>query len=188
VAGELADSQLAVRWLRSMSARVGLDPERVCAWGDSAGGQLAAFLGVQRTSVGDTSAALYADQAPYVQCVVAHSAPYDLKTITASFQNIVAPYLFGAAANVMEPPSYGAASPALRVTSESAPMLLVHGRNDRVVPFSQAEEMADTLRSKGVAVTLLPYDGGHVGAGMTHEENSRIFRQEVDYLKARLQP
>src|SRR5689334_18158846 len=43
---QLVDAQLAVRYLRSQSGALGLDAGRLCAWGESAGGHLAAFLGV----------------------------------------------------------------------------------------------------------------------------------------------
>ncbi|HST87699.1 MAG TPA: alpha/beta hydrolase, partial [Ktedonobacterales bacterium] len=43
---QLVDAQLAVRYLRAQRAALGLDAGRLCAWGESAGGHLAAFLGV----------------------------------------------------------------------------------------------------------------------------------------------
>ncbi|MBA2598970.1 MAG: SDR family NAD(P)-dependent oxidoreductase [Chloroflexia bacterium] len=41
------DAQLAVRWVRANADRYGIDPERICAYGHSAGGQLAAMLAVR---------------------------------------------------------------------------------------------------------------------------------------------
>jgi pectinesterase len=43
------DAQLAVRWVRANAERYGIDPERICAYGWSAGGQLAAMLAVRDT-------------------------------------------------------------------------------------------------------------------------------------------
>ena len=46
---QLDDVQHAVRWVRANAARYGVDPERVGAYGWSAGGQLAALLGTRDT-------------------------------------------------------------------------------------------------------------------------------------------
>ena len=43
---QLVDVQLAVRFLRAHAAEFGIDPARIGALGDSAGGHLAVFLGV----------------------------------------------------------------------------------------------------------------------------------------------
>src|SRR5574338_458156 len=42
---QIHDVKAAVRFLRANAARFGLDPERFGAWGESAGGHLAALLG-----------------------------------------------------------------------------------------------------------------------------------------------
>ena len=47
---QLDDVQLAVRWVRANAGRYGVDPERVGAYGWSAGGQLAALLGTRDTA------------------------------------------------------------------------------------------------------------------------------------------
>jgi BD-FAE protein len=43
---QLHDVKAAVRWLRARAGDLGVDPERVYAWGESAGGHLAALLGL----------------------------------------------------------------------------------------------------------------------------------------------
>ena len=43
---QLEDVQAAIRWLRARHAELDIDPLRVAAWGESAGGYLAAFAGV----------------------------------------------------------------------------------------------------------------------------------------------
>src|SRR5215207_90919 len=44
---QLDDAQRAVRWVRANADRYGVDPERVGAYGHSAGGHLASLLGVR---------------------------------------------------------------------------------------------------------------------------------------------
>ena len=53
-------------------------------------------------------------------------------------------------------------SPIHHVDQLSAPILLLQGRDDKVVPPNQAEEMADAARAKGLPVALLMFAGeGH---------------------------
>jgi acetyl esterase/lipase len=46
---QLDDVQRAVRWIRANAAKYGIDPERIGAFGHSAGAQLAALLGLEGT-------------------------------------------------------------------------------------------------------------------------------------------
>lgn len=58
--------------------------------------------------------------------------------------------------------TYDARSPLHHIGAITAPLLLLQGEEDRVVPPSQAEAMAEALRSQGRAVTLELFRGeGH---------------------------
>src|SRR5262249_48619939 len=78
----LVDVHLAVRWMRSQANVIGLDPTRLCSYGDSAGGHLAVFLGVLPTIHPGDEATTYANQSPSVGCVVDEFGPVDLATLT----------------------------------------------------------------------------------------------------------
>jgi dipeptidyl aminopeptidase/acylaminoacyl peptidase len=53
-------------------------------------------------------------------------------------------------------------SPVHHVDSLSAPMILLQGLDDKVVPPAQAREMAAAVRAKGLPVALLEFEGeGH---------------------------
>jgi dipeptidyl aminopeptidase/acylaminoacyl peptidase len=57
---------------------------------------------------------------------------------------------------------YEERSPIHHLDRLSAPMLLQQGADDRVVPPSQAKEMAEAVRAKGLPVALVMYEGeGH---------------------------
>ena len=52
-------------------------------------------------------------------------------------------------------------SPARRAAEIRIPVLLLHGRDDEIVPFEQSELMQDVLAAAGVDSTLFPFAGGH---------------------------
>ena len=62
-------------------------------------------------------------------------------------------------------------SPIYHLDQLSAPILLLQGREDKVVPPNQAEMFADAARDKGLPVALIMYDGE--GHGFRRPENIR---------------
>lgn len=50
-------------------------------------------------------------------------------------------------------------SPALHAASVSIPILLIHGKDDTVVPYAQSEEMASALRAAGKPVEMVTLKG-----------------------------
>ena len=180
---QLVDAQLAVRFLRAHAAAFGIDPARIGALGDSAGAQLAVFLGVLPRIVAGDQAGLYPAERPNVAAVVDQFGPTDLPGMgmyaTASIKA-----MFGVA--MPSGADLLTASPLPSVGAHSAPVYILHGEQDQVVPFDQSRELADTLRAHGVAVELVPYQGGHEYAGLPPEEVVRLKTGAVKWLVARL--
>jgi len=53
-------------------------------------------------------------------------------------------------------------SPITRIDRITAPLMVIHGRNDPRVPFSEAEQLVAALRDRGRDVLFLPFDDeGH---------------------------
>jgi len=53
-------------------------------------------------------------------------------------------------------------SPIYKIDNISAPLMVIHGRNDPRVPISEAEQMVASLQKRGVEVPFLVYeDEGH---------------------------
>jgi phospholipase/carboxylesterase len=50
---------------------------------------------------------------------------------------------------------------ALAPTRRGLPTLVAHGREDAILPFAGAEALRDVLTEAGLAVTFLPFHGGH---------------------------
>jgi acetyl esterase/lipase len=152
---QLHDAQAAVRWLRNHAADYGVDPARIYAWGDSAGGHLASLVGL----IGGDSP---------VAAVAAWYPPTDLKRMgEQALPDAVArasdpasreEQLIGAVL-AEEPEKAAAASPVSYVAPGAPPFLLVHGTADRFVPAAQSESLAAELEKAGADVELLLLDG-----------------------------
>ena len=147
---QLDDAQRAVRWVRANADRYGVDPDRVGAYGHSAGGHLAALLGVRETR--DNSDPELADYFSRVSCVVTIAGHLDLSIpYPGEFdrQSLVA--LLGGTPDEV-PEAYLDASPITWVDEESAPFLIIHGGADPMNPVEHARHMTDALHEVGVEV------------------------------------
>ena len=180
---QLVDAQLAVRFLRAHAAEFGVDPRRIGAIGDSAGAQLAVFLGVLPRIVRGDQAGLYPRERPDVQAVVDQFGPMDLPGMgPAGIGSIKA--MFGTAT----PPAAAllSASPLPSVTAHSAPMFIIHGAADEVVPFDQSRRLRDVLLAHHVRVQLVSYQGGHAFEGLDPAQTGALQLDAVKWLAARL--
>ncbi len=182
---QLVDAQLAVRWLRSNARELRIDPARIGAIGDSAGGTLAVFLGVLDHAIPGDEADLLAAEATSVTAVVDQFGIMDLGAL-------------GPAAAAMEEGIFGsrtptagqmdAVSPLSFVTRHSAPMLVVHGSRDAVVPVAQSERLARALTAAAVKMRLDVFDGGHGFDGVGPADQAALFARHIDWLCERLRP
>lgn len=59
----------------------------------------------------------------------------------------------------IDDPKLAALSPINHVDKVSIPILLIHGRDDTVVPYTESEDMADALNDAGKAVQFVTLDG-----------------------------
>ncbi len=172
---QLSDVTAALTWLREHADEHGLDPHRTALWGESAGGHLAALLGL--TAGG-------------VRAVVDWYGPADLTALAADAAGgtVVDPAapdsrearLLGApVADV--PERARAASPVAHVHAGAPPFLLVHGTADRFVPYRQSERLAAALVGCGAAARLHPIAGadhmwrGDAAAARTAFDESLAF-------------
>ena len=58
---------------------------------------------------------------------------------------------------VVDEPSWRDGIPLRR----GLPVFIAHGRQDEVLPFSASARLAETLRTAGLNVTWVPFDGAH---------------------------
>jgi acetyl esterase/lipase len=143
---QLDDCCTAVRWMRENAAKYRIDPERIGAYGYSAGGHLAALLGVSPVENGAGTAS------GSVQAVVAGGAPCDFETLPAESEMFA---FFLGGTRQAQPDTYRRASPKALVGKGTPPMFLFHGQSDLIVPISSSRQMAAALKQAGVTHELL---------------------------------
>lgn len=156
---QLDDVQRAVRWVRANAGKYGVNPERMGAFGHSAGAQLASLLGMEETR--DNSDPALAKYSSRVQAVVDASGPTDFTTDRdPDGDAFLTSFLGGDFAT--HPELWREASPVSHVSKGDAAFLILHGTKDQNVPISQAQELLDKLKAAKVKASLVKFDDGHV--------------------------
>ena len=138
----------AVQWIRDHGAEYGGDPSFVAVTGGSAGGHLAAMLAL---TTGDESLQPgFEDVDTSVQACVPHYGVYDFTDESGApyarqrLERLLRRYVMKPDAKY--PEDYRAASPLYRVSADAPPFLVLHGRNDTLVPVAEARAFVDRLR------------------------------------------
>jgi acetyl esterase/lipase len=187
---QLHDAKAAVRWLRARASDIGIDGDRIAAWGESAGGHLAELLGLV------TDAALEGDigirgPSSAVSAVVAWYAPSDVAAVaTDTGLDPADPTtrenrLLGAPAPEV-PDRAAEASPLSHVRAGAPPFLLLHGAADRFIPPVQSERLHAALVRTGVHAELELFEGAdHMWIGSAEAPHGALDRT-IDFLRRTL--
>lgn len=176
---QLQDAQLAVRWLRHNAAKFHIDPARIGAMGQSAGGALALLLGSLDANVPGDRADLYAEESPKVSAVIDAFGPTDLTqpNMAAKFALTTA---FGGRRYAQAPDLYRSASAIGALNAHSAPTCILQGAKDVLVDPAQSRLLAERLGALNVPYEWLPFDGAHAYEGLTTPQRLAI---EFDALR-----
>jgi dipeptidyl aminopeptidase/acylaminoacyl peptidase len=78
-------------------------------------------------------------------------------------------------------------SPAMQAERSDAPILLLHGRDDTVVPFTQSRRLADALRRAGKPVEMIELSGEDHWLSRA-ETRTRMLTETVRFLEAHNPP
>lgn len=144
------DLQQAVKWLRGHSAEQGIDPQRIAAFGYSAGGYLAALTGLAE-----------GPESSQLRAIVAGGAPSDLTFYPGG--DLVPQFLGGTQQEI--PERFREASPVNDVTANSPPMFLYHGSADQLVRPEHPRAMMAALARHGVPHEMYWIEGReHIAA------------------------
>lgn len=141
----------AMHWIRDHSREYGADPSFVAVTGGSAGGHLSAMLAL--TADDRSLQPGFEDVDTSVQACVPHYGIYDFtdesgaRFATQRLNSLLRPYVMSR--DAVYPDDYRAASPLYRITPEAPPFLVLHGRNDTLVPVAEARAFVARLRETG---------------------------------------
>jgi acetyl esterase/lipase len=149
---QLEDAKCAVRFLRAHAVRLGIDPNRIGAWGSSAGGHLVAMLGTAGPRAG-FDVGQYLGRSSRIEAVVDMFGPTDL-TETQDF-NAFASTIVRISFGGLNRRQLLAASPVTYVAPNGPPFLILHGTDDTLVPPHHSQDLARRLQAAGVPVTLV---------------------------------
>jgi acetyl esterase/lipase len=172
------DVVAAVRWLKAHGKEYGGDPERFALLGYSAGGHLACYTAVM------------ADKDLRFSAVVGFAPPTDLVSDTERRGG-----LSQALQNVLHQPKevdektrkvLFELSPLNHVRSGLPPFLLVHGTEDKSVPYDQSIQFQARLKESGVACDLLTISNAPHRISDWPKYDSRFKEETVGWLAQRL--
>jgi acetyl esterase/lipase/TolA-binding protein len=171
---QIEDVKTAIRFLRAKAKEFHLDPRRIGAWGQSAGGHLAALLGTSGDVKELEGTGGWQKFSSRVQAVVDWNGPVDFlepqelerlmkQKQAEGWKAIAMERLLGGP--VLENKAKAVrANPVTYVTRDDPPFLIMHGDEDQTVALSQSEQLSEALKRAGVDVTFnIIKGGGHFG-------------------------
>lgn len=170
----LHDLKGAVRWLRANASAYGLDPDRIAAWGSSAGAYLLSMLAVTNGRPdfeGDVGGNL--EHSSSVRCVIDHYGASDLAAmaedtnaipgVMESFGTATSPETKLLGFRPQDRPEEAArANPITFVSGDTVPFLIMHGDADTRLGIGQSHRLHRALEGAAVDATL------HVIPGANH--------------------
>lgn len=161
------DLTMAVEWIREPenAEKYGIDPERIGAFGGSAGGNLATLLGARGTGP--------LTEGPRVAAVAALSPPTDLRAVALNrdgapegLHRITLTYLGCEDRSDCAPAA--AASPITELDASDPPVFL-GATTDEFIPVEQSESYAARLGQLGIRHELVTVPGSLHSIGILDE-------------------
>lgn len=181
----LQDAKTAIRFLRAHAAEYSIDPERVCFFGTSSGGNTALLVAM----TGDDpryKTNEYADFSDAVQLCVECFGPADLQRMTAGIheEDDSLLHFFGSDPGKRQK-LIEEMSPlqVFQKNGKCCPILLIHGDADPVVPYEQGTLMYQALTEGGIDAEMICIDGApHEGSFWS----SRLHEEILDFIERRI--
>jgi acetyl esterase/lipase len=164
------DLKAAIRFLRAKGKELGCDPKKIVISGSSAGGHLAALVGVSNgvkelegivgefaKESSDVQGIISLFGASNLESILGQSTPHGLSVRVPALQLL----LGGQPGEKRELARL--ASPVAHVGAGDPPLLLIHGDADPQMPFEQSQELKRAYEAKGLPVQLEVIPGGQHG-------------------------
>lgn len=175
---QLNDARAALGWIAAHAGEHGLDADRVVLWGGSAGGTIAALIGLE--------------PGVRVRGVIDWYGPADLATMaqfTADQPHPTREDLWLGVAVERADDLAREASPVHRVHGGAPPFLITHGLADTDVPPDQSRALATALAAAGAEVDLDLVPGiGHFWKGADAALSDTLFDRAIAFAHRATDP
>ncbi|MEO7060985.1 MAG: alpha/beta hydrolase [Lapillicoccus sp.] len=184
----LHDIKAAIRWLRHLGASVGVGGEAIGVWGESAGGHLAALTAMNGTDERLDGTVGVTGCSSDVAAAVAWYPGTDFLAMGPDGTGWPDPgtpeaLLIGGPTQLRREEA-AFASPVSHVQPEAAPILLVHGLRDDLIPPQQSVLLHEALRAVDATSELELIDGAeHVFFGV---DPVPLAQRSADFLARHL--
>jgi len=160
---QIHDCKHAVRWIREHADKYNADPDRVYAYGYSAGGHLAALLATTDKDDGLEGELNepYSKHSSRIQGLIAGGAPMEFSWIEED-STTLKHWLGGT--KETNPEKYKQASATTYVTADDPVAVLYHGKVDNLVPTSSPQSFFDCCQKANIDSSITIANGGHASA------------------------
>ena len=158
---DVSDAFCALAWIHAHAAEYNFDANNVFVLGHSAGGTLAAMLGVVNVPDQYLSDCAYEmPESNWVQGVITFTGIFDYASIAQASSGLksYAEALFGGSQEE-KTEIWAEASAITQIDGSEPPFLLLHGGSDNNIPPSQSMGFAQALEDAGVPVELMIVQG-----------------------------
>ena len=184
------DIKAAIRFLRAEQTRLGIDARRIVIAGSSAGGHLAALVGVtngnkelegtvgeHRDTSSDVQGIVSFFGASNLTSILSQSTEHGLKMRVPALQLL----LGGTPAE--KPDLARLASPVEHIDAHDPPLLLIHGEADPQMPPAQSKELAAAYEGAKLPVKLVLIPGAvHGGKEFYDAERIALVKEFLEQL------
>lgn len=182
----LQDAKTAIRFLRKNAQEYGIDPERVCFWGTSSGGNTALLIAL----TGDDpryKTQEYPEYSDSVSVAVDCFGPVDLLYLSKLLEDLGDPMFFGLTgkkrSDSLDLLTELSPLHILKENRNYPPILLLHGDADMLVPYQESVDMYKALLDGG-------YDAEMIRVENAPHENSfwsrKLLGEIADFIKRKL--